>query len=543
MALFGKGTRRVNITCTFRHHHNASVTRAPNQTYLRYAPTSLLSEMNDSGFQTTFSVSESDFADLRQNAVPDSGAYIALRESVSAAEQRLLALSSCSGGCPALEQECDDIRRYIAVSSSLLAPVRRLPPEILSRIFLELFYISLPVVLGTTLPPMICVVSSHWRAVAISTPRLWADFTISILGGDRTLRTLELHLARSKQCEISLHIRAPHFTSTTQVNHVIVTTLVQVSERWESADIRIPERLVRLFSALRGRLPCLKFLSFHAEDNALLEDLDIFEFVPRMYRLSLGMKTLPRLPRSQIQDLELVTSHPIPGLIRTACTFPNLRRLSFSGDMWPPPSSTSTPIAHTSTPIPNDVLTLSTLILCGPVLLETLRHLSPPNLVHLHIRNERVQWDRRLFSDFLTRSGCVLTSLTVQKLVIHSNDLLALFPLIPAMETLSLVSLPPNALLDKVMRALLIAPADAPVLSSLKSLKVWGSYLFSNAAFIDMLESRTSSTVGGAPLHRVDLMLGHRQFSSQELHQLRSLQGVSINLNLLTGSKTHLRVI
>ncbi|KAJ7693087.1 hypothetical protein B0H17DRAFT_509260 [Mycena rosella] len=494
--------------------------------------------------QTTFSFSESDLAALRQNAVPDPAICAALRESIAAAEDHLSTLPSPDVS-PVAAQEDQVIRRYIAIASSRLAPVRRVPPELLSAIFRGVFLSNPPITLGSTSPSPISAVSSHWRAVAVSTPHIWTDFAISILGGQNTLRTLELYLTRSHSVEIVLRIRAPNFTHMNQVNHTIVTKLLQASDRWATADLRLSHRLLPLFSTIRGRISSLKSLSLYVdteirrwpagggEPQSPATDWDMFELAPRLDRVSLmGVNAIPRLPRDQVQELELAASESVPRLIRIASHFPHLRRLSFGGGF-----------ANPSIPSPGDVLHVSTLISCGPVPLQTLQILSTPQLVHLHIRNERMQWKLPPFRDFIARSGCTLTSLTIQSIILHGNDLLEIFPFIRTVEALTFVTLPPNALLDKVMRALTQSTPNSPLLPALKSLKIWGSYLFTNTALIEMLESRTSPTIREMILHRVDLMIGHREFAAADVDRLRALQGVAVTLNLLNGTKPHIRVI
>ncbi|KAJ6605609.1 hypothetical protein DFH09DRAFT_1269734 [Mycena vulgaris] len=71
-----------------------------------------------------------------------------------------------------------------------------------------------------------------------------------------------------------------------------------------------------------------------------------------------------------------------------------------------------------ATPAPDDSLRLPTLLSCGPVLLKILPYLSSPNLVHLHIRDDRLRSDLRPFGDFLARSRGSITSLTIEDILL-----------------------------------------------------------------------------------------------------------------------------
>ncbi|KAJ6511233.1 hypothetical protein DFH09DRAFT_1374533 [Mycena vulgaris] len=475
-----------------------------------------------SNFERIFSVSESDISELRQNILPDPAVCVALKESIRAAEHRLATLYSLPES-PAVSHERQDIERYIAHSSSRLAPVRRLPPELLSKIFSALD--SPQIIMGMTLPAPICAVSSYWRAVVMSAP---TDFAISLCGGDKTLRILDQHISGSGSASITLRITAPEYIeSDTPVNYGILGRLVASSERWVAADIRISHRLLPLFSAIRGRLPALQRLSLHVDPRLPhgepnpLDDLDIFEIAPKLYRVVLlGMDTIPRLPCPQIHDVRLDPQFLRDlRFSRIGISFPNLRHLSFDGPWTIPTASTPTDIGH-----------LPTLVSCGPVQLYTLSSLSLPALVHLHLRS--ATWDLPAFSAFLTRSGCSLKSLTIQYYSLHGDDLLALFPLIPTVEALSLLNLQPITLTDAVLRALTPSPGSPPLLPALTSLTLGGSYLFTNTTLLDLLESRTSAPAGLKKLQRVECIIGHREFSAGDVARLRALQGVEVNLNL-----------
>ncbi|KAJ6511237.1 hypothetical protein DFH09DRAFT_270533 [Mycena vulgaris] len=477
--------------------------------------------------QPMFSVSESDFSDLRDNVVPDETLCLAIRDSIAAAELRLSTASSLpQGSYLEVSQECHDLRTFIAISTSRLAPIRRLPSKVLSKIFLDTTASDRAPRLGQSFPLPICTVSSHWRAIALSTATLWTHFVVSILGGDGALRTLELYLARSKDRGLSLSMTGERrHRYTEEVNPAIVAHLLRVSERWVSAEVRLPYRLIPEFASLRGRLPALESLLLHFESYSPIADLDIFEIAPRLHRLSvraLKPNSIPRLPRDQITELDF-EHNGVPDLIRIASTFPTLRQLSFAG----------TPSTE-SVPRPDSLLTASTLILRGPLSTTTLHHLSAPALAHLDLHREQHGWQIPPFGDFLSRSGCTLRSLTLDDVLVRAPALLQLFPLIPSVETLTLRNLRPHALLDSALLALTLPPGAPPLLPALTTLTLAGSYLFSTPALLAMLESRATLS----RLHRVDLLIGHRQFSAEDVRRLRALQGVKVTLNLVSRNKT-----
>ncbi|KAI4294469.1 hypothetical protein K525DRAFT_212586, partial [Schizophyllum commune Loenen D] len=65
------------------------------------------------------------------------------------------------------------IRSQLAVSRTMVAPIRRLPPELLAHIFLEFANTSPNSCRTRTVSNTVACVSANWRAVAQSVPDLW----------------------------------------------------------------------------------------------------------------------------------------------------------------------------------------------------------------------------------------------------------------------------------------------------------------------------------------------------------------------------------
>ncbi|KAI3609813.1 hypothetical protein WG66_007511 [Moniliophthora roreri] len=89
--------------------------------------------------------------------------------------------------------------RKAALYRALLAPIRRLPPEILIQIFL-LTDATSDLGRKTRSDPLILgAVCAYWRTVSQDTPGLWGSFTLKISSGiypEHVLQLLELDLAR-----------------------------------------------------------------------------------------------------------------------------------------------------------------------------------------------------------------------------------------------------------------------------------------------------------------------------------------------------------
>ncbi|KAI5888555.1 uncharacterized protein SCHCODRAFT_02637030 [Schizophyllum commune H4-8] len=107
-----------------------------------------------------------------------------------------------------------DIGRELEINRSLLAPVHRLPPELLSEIFTHaarnLRWPQTPSLFALTL----CSVCATWRVTARSTPLLWRDIYLNrCMAGNAGNPLLHLHMHLSRQrplcissvrCEVAL---------------------------------------------------------------------------------------------------------------------------------------------------------------------------------------------------------------------------------------------------------------------------------------------------------------------------------------------------
>ncbi|KAK0207176.1 hypothetical protein IW262DRAFT_1536787 [Armillaria fumosa] len=132
---------------------------------------------------------------------------------------------------------CNFIRRH----QSVISAVRRLPPEIISEIFLHTLswddWNSYPEIHNTRLGPWsYSCVSRLWRAVALSLPQLWSEFNMNEVRAAECsvcpLSLLQLWLHRSGDAplrivgEIMGDAIVPHYVA-------MVRMIVSQSHRWE----------------------------------------------------------------------------------------------------------------------------------------------------------------------------------------------------------------------------------------------------------------------------------------------------------------------
>ena len=160
--------------------------------------------------------------ELPTTPVPDllGGHYIAsesqaqmICDTISAAQADILRLDGeitrLNAVLDGLTRKRDALQTYTHLHTALVAPIRRLPPEVLSEIFLHYndenniskFRLN-------TAPLQLGGVCSRWRTIALSTPRLWTSFALDIrpkyLKSDTILA--KTWLARAGRCPLTIRL-------------------------------------------------------------------------------------------------------------------------------------------------------------------------------------------------------------------------------------------------------------------------------------------------------------------------------------------------
>ncbi|KAJ7447568.1 hypothetical protein B0H11DRAFT_2290139 [Mycena galericulata] len=260
--------------------------------------------------------------------------------------------------------------------------------------------------------------------------------------------------------------------------------------------------LMTCLAAVRGRLQCLEQLRFDTYGGGDLEK----------------KSSVPRIPVSQIQSLT-ISYNCLP----FAAKLPNLISLSCT-----------TPASHSGPPV--SLVSLPSLTIHPTVM----RSVTTPSLTQLHlISKDGAVCSPPQFASFVTRNHFSLHALILENVLIHANDLLDILPLVPTLQVLTLVTLRPNALTDRLMRTLAISVGsfEPQLLPTLTKLSVVGGYLFSNTTLLDMLESRASESAGR--VRHVRLHLTQRQFKDEELDRLRALgrRGVWLAVECVNAEK------
>ncbi|KDQ65153.1 hypothetical protein JAAARDRAFT_168081, partial [Jaapia argillacea MUCL 33604] len=125
-------------------------------------------------------------------------------------------LSQAQAHVSALDDQIADLKRkregaflHVQDIQSLSSPIRHLPPEILSEVFMDCLDQDHKGPLLHTQPLLLSAVCCHWRVVALATPALWSTISFQLRHEqpqdlERISAALELFMARSAASPLSL---------------------------------------------------------------------------------------------------------------------------------------------------------------------------------------------------------------------------------------------------------------------------------------------------------------------------------------------------
>ncbi|KAK7464226.1 hypothetical protein VKT23_006392 [Stygiomarasmius scandens] len=238
------------------------------------------------------------------------------------------------------------LNHYIINCRSLLSPIRRLPEELLSEIFLWCC-LSSPICIyydPDALPLTLSAVCSSWRELVIASPSLWSNYYISTgylwlnsdpetVARDQILAsTFQLCLSRSKNTALSLQ------TDCLDDGLEIMMSLMRQSHRWYEVVFSAAENTWETLSQLSG-LHNLRSLDILDPNDKILNALSPYlRDAPRLrslriFRDALSGQVVDFFPFSQLLNLELRDSKSdYHDLIRVLQNCVSLKCLTYAYD-------------------------------------------------------------------------------------------------------------------------------------------------------------------------------------------------------------------
>ncbi|KAJ7146563.1 hypothetical protein C8R44DRAFT_898607 [Mycena epipterygia] len=191
-----------------------------------------------------------------------------------------------------LEAERALLSSYLAQNNAILSPLRRMPSEVLGEIF---SWTLLPAVRDaskrgrfdvTDSPWLLTHISSHWRAVSLSTPSLWSVITVDYrrhsYPSSFLLPMLETQIQRAQTLHIYFYA-ASDMESSPQEQ--VFEFLAKHSSRWEVLNLVATRALLPLVATLHHRVPLLRRLwlqSADKENRLTVDSITSFRVAPSL---------------------------------------------------------------------------------------------------------------------------------------------------------------------------------------------------------------------------------------------------------------------
>ncbi|KAF5356614.1 hypothetical protein D9758_008214 [Tetrapyrgos nigripes] len=214
-------------------------------------------------FSLNWSPSENDVL-LIENLISDSSKSLHRLNSEIAQLQTTL---------QKLEQQRDSVQDYVEAHKALLLPARRLPPEIVARIFGHCLRTDCnPACSQSEAPLLLGRVCKDWRELSLSTPCLWASIHIVIpmyassqilcplIDARRTGIEAWLGRSGSLPLSVSLYLPSPsedlpgrfHYPDSVVLRHLenLLDCVFQRSNRWHTMQFRWNDMCLSLMGKL-----------------------------------------------------------------------------------------------------------------------------------------------------------------------------------------------------------------------------------------------------------------------------------------------------
>jgi len=380
---------------------------------------------------------------LGAHVAPSSEQALHIRDILSKKQADLLRLdlevTRVQALLTQLIHDQDETRKYVQVHQAFLAPIRRIPLEILQEIFIHCLpsgrYIRPDALKAPLLLGQICVL---WRRAALSTPPLWNSLAIQLSqrNYDRRIALMKSWLARSSERPISLFAYLP-IADDDAINKFL-QIFNSCLHRWKNLRLTLPLRCNNeVLNAFNRGTPLLERLEMR------FSPIDWEDALPAAGRLNLTARSAPRLRSfswsshnflrviislhtTQLTDINVDYSFSIPECLEVLRHCPKLVTCQFRAIGESATSPTDVPF---SSPILLPDLHSLTLIATQP--LETLfDHLTLPALHTLKVtdigyeNNDPRVWSQSRFTALLERSECALQYLHLLNVLTSEDELI-----------------------------------------------------------------------------------------------------------------------
>lgn len=207
------------------------------------------------------------------------------------------------------------IEKKIERYKFILAPLNRLPPELIRIIFIHCLEGSTVVPLRINEPPfLLCRISSAWRQLAVGTPQLWNNLSVATQnssGRAKVTGVARSLFLRARGFPLSLTTYLPTRVSQPWETDIVWDLIVPLSNHFHKLHLLLSsQQMMRLFAFVAGSLTAVEDFSVTLTDHPLIwtEPLYPFQSPCRLSRAEfyLGGEINPhilKLPWHQVKVL------------------------------------------------------------------------------------------------------------------------------------------------------------------------------------------------------------------------------------------------
>ncbi|KAJ7147819.1 hypothetical protein C8R43DRAFT_1009675 [Mycena crocata] len=391
------------------------------------------------------------------------------------------------------------VQDYVAGCRAVVAPVRRLPPEILCEIFVS-FSLSLRKTTNHTeeLDNLaksnlmhLSNVCSNWHKLITGTPRLWSHIAVNLsywpTGGPH-LDLLKRSLERGARHRLAITFHSLSGDSP-MIREAAFALLAEHSRRWQSLALSINDwsHLPNL-SLIEGKLDNLRALSFRSRNSASAKEVIVFETAPKLARVII----YNAVHTNEIAPLFALMRHAQPDAVFGV--------RNFNADTFAPLSAITSPITTfelvTGKRSPGDGPSLSQAV--GDVLDSlTLPHLRKLKLKADFPTRLPLLWPTTQFVGLSHRSSFsdTLQSLNIRHVTITEDDLILSLTSLSSLQRLTMSDQQRGGILltDALLRRLaLTSDHDSSLVTQLNFLDCTSVFKFSTQAYLDFAVARTA---------------------------------------------------
>ncbi|KAJ3725210.1 hypothetical protein C8R42DRAFT_660860 [Lentinula raphanica] len=331
---------------------------------------------------------------------------------------------------------------------SLISPIRKLPNELLLCIFEHACGMNHLTSGHIQSMPALAIsgVCSHWRVLARTSPQLWSRIRVylTMMHPDHIVTDLlQYYVDLSQQSPLSFEVLGEKLETLDSCQSTVCTTVGACSDRWKELTVSQPTFFKALTAHNPTHFPVLEELSISSFAFRLSGSLDRFQDAPKLHSLSISLFPLSKLPKSlfpwnQLNVLTICSyTEELKYLLEGPCNVTDLHFCEWA-DGWFKKTSTF-PLLASSIQTMSLSVAASTQQESESLVDVIFSSMTCPNLTSLYIDRadiddsyERI-WPRSLIHDFLSRSACKLTTLSIKSIPLADSNIIDILTRLPSL--------------------------------------------------------------------------------------------------------------